>query len=275
MQLTIRVLEATMQATIMKLTKETRLVVLDALEARTKLNVLEVTRLIDVSEATARRLFGQLEKEGLVIRTLGGIQLRRSSGASYSFATSVSLHPKEKIAIANRAAQEIVSGDHLFLDSGTTVQALAQALARRIEQEQLEDIRVVSNSLTLTDILTPFCKVVLIGGEIRPERRDTCGFIAEEMLKRLHVKKAFLGCDALHFRSGFMTTDERTARMNEIIITNATQVLILADSSKIGQASFVSYGPLECADACIVDAGLSRELADKLIPRIGRLILAE
>jgi DeoR/GlpR family transcriptional regulator of sugar metabolism len=258
----------------MKLTTEARQVVQDALEAKTKLNVLEVTRLIDVSEATARRLFGQLEKEGRVIRTLGGIQLNRPEGASYSFVKSASLHTREKRVIGNRAAKEVVSGDHLYLDSGTTVQAFARALARRIEQEQLEDVRVVSNSLILTDILTPFCKVVLIGGEVRPERRDTCGFIAEEVVKRLHVNKAFLGCDALHFQSGFMTTDERTARMNELIIANASQVLILMDSSKIDKTSFVSYGPLEIADVCIVDTGLTGELADKLAPLIGRLILA-
>lgn len=259
----------------MKLTKETKQLVLDALEVRTKLNVPEVTKLVDVSEATARRLFVQLEKEGLVIRTFGGIQLRRSAGASYSFTASASRHTTEKLAIGNRAVQEIASGDHLFLDSGTTVQAMALALARRLEQGGLEDIRVLSNSLILTDMLSPFCKVVLIGGEVRSERRDTCGFVAEEMLKRLHVKKAFLGCDALHFGSGYMTTDERTARMNEIIISNASRVFILADSSKVGEASFVSYGPLECADACIIDSGLDRERADRLSARVGRLIIAD
>jgi DeoR/GlpR family transcriptional regulator of sugar metabolism len=258
----------------MKLTRQTKQVVLDALEARTKLNVLEVSKLIDVSEATVRRLFVQLEKEGLVIRTFGGIQLRRSTQASYSFATSAALHTREKLLIGSRAALEVASGDHIFMDSGTTVQAMAQALARRIEQESLEDIRVLSNSLTLTDILTPFCKVVMIGGEVRPERRDTCGFIAEEMLKRLHVRKAFLGCDALHFTSGFMTTDERTARLNEIIITNATQVLILMDSSKVGGASFVSYGSLDCAHTCIVDPGLTAEQAERLSARVKRLIIA-
>lgn len=261
--------------TTMKLTRETRQIVLDALAERTKLNVLEVSKLIDVSEATTRRLFVQLEKEGLVIRTFGGIQLRRQAGQSYSFSASSFLHTREKLAIGARASLEVVSGDQIFLDSGTTVLAMAQALARRMESKELEDIRILTNSLILTDLLTPSCKVVLIGGEIRTERRDTCGFIAEEMLKRLHVRKAFLGCDALHFVSGLMTTDERTARMNEIIIANASRVYILADSSKIGETSFVSYGTLDRVHVCIVDPGLKPESRERLSSRIGELILTE
>jgi DeoR/GlpR family transcriptional regulator of sugar metabolism len=259
----------------MKLTKETRQIVLNALEEQTKLNVVDVSRLIDVSEATTRRLFVQLEKEGLVIRTFGGIQLRRSGSASYSFSMSSSLHTREKIAIGNRAVLEVAAGDHIFLDSGTTVLAMAQSLARRLEFEGIEDVRILTNSLILTDLLTPYCKVVLIGGEIRPERRDACGFIAEEMLKRLHVKKAFLGCDALHFGSGLMTTDERTARMNEIIIANATKVYILADSSKIGETSFVSYGTLDRVHACIVDSALDGARREKLASKVAELIIAD
>ena len=259
----------------MKITKESKGVVMQALEERGKLGVLEEATMIEVSEATARRLFVRLEDEGLVIRTFGGIKLNQADSAGYSFNTSAVTRTKEKSAIGRLAALEVVSGDHLFLDSGTTVLAMAQALARRFEQERIEEVKVVTNSLILTDILTPFCKVVLIGGEIRPERRDACGFIAEEMLKRLHVKKAFLGCDALHFERGLMTTDERTARMNEIIIHNAASVIILADSSKLGETSFVSYGHLDIVDTCIVDSSIGAEHRAILLARVGRLLVAD
>jgi DeoR/GlpR family transcriptional regulator of sugar metabolism len=258
----------------MKINKDSRRIVIQALEERGRLNVLEVAGLIGVSEATARRLFVKLEEEGQVIRTFGGIQLGRSEGKGYSFSDSAVMRTREKSAIGALAALEVVAGDQIFLDSGTTVLAMAQALAKRCGEERMENVKVLTNSLILTDILTPFCKVVLIGGEIRTERRDACGFIAEEMLKRLHVKKAFLGCDALHFGRGMMTTDERTARMNEIIIDNAASVYILADASKIGETSFVSYGTLDRVDACIVDSGISPEQRELLAARVKRLLIA-
>ncbi|MEI6385940.1 MAG: DeoR/GlpR family DNA-binding transcription regulator [Spirochaetota bacterium] len=259
----------------MKINKDSKRVVLQALEERGKLNVLEVAGMIGVSEATARRLFVRLEDEGLVIRTFGGVQPRRSENSGYSFSNSASTRTREKTVIGVRAALEVLPGDHVFLDSGTTVLAMAQALARRFEEEQIENVKVLTNSLILTDILTPFCKVVLVGGEIRPERRDACGFLAEEMLKRLHVKKAFLGCDALNLDRGLMTTDERTARMNEIVIHNAASVYIIADASKIGETSFISYGGLERVDTCITDSGISPELSELLTARIRRLLVVE
>ena len=38
-----------------------------------------------------------------------------------------------------------------------------------------------------------------------------------------------------------MTTDERTARMNEIVLSDSDTAYILADSSKFDKSSFISY----------------------------------
>jgi DeoR/GlpR family transcriptional regulator of sugar metabolism len=259
----------------MKINKDTKRVVFQALEERGKLTVLDVTQLIGVSEATARRLFAKLEDEGQVIRTFGGIQAKRPENSAYSFNVSAATHTKEKAAIGARAALEVAAGDHIFLDSGTTVYAMAQVLARRLEQEQVPGLKIVTNSLILTDILSPLCKVVLIGGDIRPERRDTAGFVAEETMKRLHVRKAFLGCDAVNLEGGMMTTDDRTARMNEIVIRNAADVYILADAAKFGQTSFISYGSLDLVDTYIVDSALPPGAAELLAGRVKRLLVTQ
>ena len=259
----------------MKINKDSRQVVFQALEERGKLSVLDVTRLIGVSEATARRLFSRLEDEGQVIRTFGGIQAKRPENSPYSFNISAATHTREKTAIGARAALEVGAGDHIFLDSGTTVLAMAQVLARRLEHDPIPGLKIVTNSLILTDILSPLAKLVLIGGEIRPERRDTAGFVAEETMKRLHVRKAFLSCDAVNLDGGMMTTDDRTARMNEIVIRNAADVYILADSSKFGETSFISYGGLDLVDTFIVDRGLRVEAIELLAARVKRLVVTE
>ncbi|GAB1482935.1 hypothetical protein MASR2M78_17510 [Treponema sp.] len=257
----------------MKVTKETNLIVLDALQIHGKLTVHEVTKLIEVSEATARRLFVKLEEQGLVVRTFGGIRLVESDSSHYSFKDSARRMIKEKNAIGEAAAQEIENDDQVFLDSGTTVMAMSRALARRIQAEEIRGLRVVTNSLIIADQLSELCKVIFVGGEIRPERRDACGFLAEELMKKLHLKKAFLGCDALSFESGLMTTDERSARMNEIIIKNASKIYLLADAQKIGGISFVSYGTLAQLDTFFVDSSISPEQRTQLEKRIPHLIV--
>ncbi len=257
----------------MKVTKETNLIVLDALLIHDKLSVHEVTELIGVSEATARRLFVKLEEQGLVVRTFGGIRLVDSDSSYYSFKDSARRMIKEKNAIGEAAAREIESDDQIFLDSGTTVMALSRALARRMQAGEIRGLRIVTNSLIIADQLAEQCKIIFVGGEIRAERRDACGFLAEELMKKLHLKKAFLGLDALSFESGLMTTDERSARMNEIIIKNASKIYILADAQKIGGISFVSYGTLNQVDTFIVDESITPEQKAKIESIVPHLLI--
>ncbi len=239
----------------MKITEEARRLVLDQLDLKGKLSVRDVTDLLGVSEVTARRLFIKLEEEGAAIRTFGGIQRTEADKHLYSFIHSDQVRPQEKADIGQAAAREVEPGDQVFLDSGTTVLAMARALAVRLDAGELTGLRVVTNSLIIPDVLAHRCKVILAGGEIRSERRDACGYLAEEFLKRLHVRKAFLGCDALDFVNGLMTTDERTAHINEIVMSNSNQIYILADSGKIGTTSFVSYGSLKAINTLISDGG--------------------
>jgi DeoR/GlpR family transcriptional regulator of sugar metabolism len=247
---------------------------LDALEVHGKLSVQDVTELIGVSEATVRRLFGKLEEEGIVLRTIGGIRLVESNSTPYSFKDSLRRMIREKAAIGKRAALEVSDDDQIFLDSGTTVMAMAKVLARRMQTHEIQGLRVVTNSLIIADQLSALCKVIFVGGEIRAERKDGCGFLAEELMKKLHIKKAFLSCDALNFENGLMTTDERTSRMNEIIIRNASKIYVLADAQKIGSVSFVSYGRLADINTLVVDDSIDDENFFRLKESIPQIIIA-
>ncbi len=258
----------------MKINDEGKRLIQEALNSQGKLSVRDVTELLNISEATARRLFVKLEEEGKVIRTFGGIQGLDTDKNLYSFKDSSRQKMKEKLAIGRLAALEVESGDQIFLDSGTTVMAMARVLASRMEAGELNNVRVVTNSLIITDLLADRCKVILVGGEIRTERRDACGYLAEEFLKRLHMKKAFLGCDALDFTSGLMTTDERTAHMNEIVMKNVSNIYVLADAGKLGEISFVSYGTLDAVHTLIVDDGIKAEHRALLDGKVSRLLVA-
>ena len=57
----------------MKHTEERRQSILQLLRTSKKLSIEQAMSALDVSESTVRRLFAQLEAEGLAIRTYGGI----------------------------------------------------------------------------------------------------------------------------------------------------------------------------------------------------------
>jgi DeoR/GlpR family transcriptional regulator of sugar metabolism len=115
---------------------------------------------------------------------------------------------------------------------------------------------VLTNSLALVEALARWCKVILVGGEVRVERRDVWGPITEETLRQFHVSKAFLGADAVHISSGFMTTDESTAKMNEIILGNTSHAFVLADAEKFNRDSFIRYAALSEVETIFTDPGV-------------------
>ena len=165
----------------------------------------------------------------------------------------------EKVAIRNYCASLIESGERIFCDSGTTVQQIALALINRIKNDEIHDIVILTNSLANFDPIANYCKVILIGGEVRLSRLDVCGSVAEDVLKKFHISKAFMGADGIHITKGFMTTDERTSGMNEIVLNDADTTYVMADSSKFNKTSFISYAGLDKVHEVVTDWNLSDE----------------
>lgn len=234
--------------------------IMEMLQLNRRLEVGTVADTLAVSVATVRRLLARLESDGKVIRTHGGARLSPHLGTEYSYYVSSVHRSREKALIGAAAAGVVSPGDRLFLDSGTTVLKLAESISMRLQAGTLNNIVVLTNSLAMVEALARWCKVILVGGEVRVERRDLWGPITEETLRQFHVSRAFLGADAVHIRSGFMATDESTAKMNEIVLKNASHSFVLADAEKFGKDSFIRYAGLGDVEAVFTDPGISPEV---------------
>ena len=217
---------------------------LELLKNGKRLDIAFVVKTLDISEATARRMFSKLEEDKKLIRVHGGIQTAPEIYADYSFNVSVGKNLKEKTIIGSKAAQLVESGDRLFLDAGTTVIKMSEALAMRIQTGELKNITVITNSLSYVSNLASCCDVILIGGKIRPERRDVCGAIARQNLEKMHFDKAFFGVDAISPGGELMTTDADTAELNALFIRHSNQTYVLADSSKFNRTSLMSFASI-------------------------------
>jgi DeoR family transcriptional regulator, fructose operon transcriptional repressor len=233
---------------------------MEMLQLNKRLDVGTVADTMGVSVATVRRLLARLETDGKVIRTHGGAHLSPHLGIGYSYYISSTHRSREKALIGRAAAEIVVAGDRLFLDSGTTVLKLAESLSIRLQAGTLKNIVVLTNSLALVEALAQWCKVILVGGEVRVERRDVWGPLTEETLRQFHLSKAFLGADAVHLRSGFMTTDESTAKMNEIVLKNTAHAFVLADAEKFSRDSFIRYAELGAVEAVFTDPGVPPDI---------------
>lgn len=236
---------------------------IESLNVSRQLDLKTVTEKFGISEATARRLFAELEEERLAVRVLGGIRIIEESPMAYSYSLRAGQYAREKAAIGKAAAALVQSGDSLFLDSGTTVITLAAAIAERLRAGELERVSIITNSLSMMDIIEDQTQVMLLGGEVRSKRRDVCGYLAEKNLELFHVQRAFLGADALSLSGGFMTSDERTAKINEIVIGRSQQSYVLADSSKFGKEGFMRFASFGEVDMIYTDSGLDHGLLSR------------
>lgn len=230
---------------------------LDILRLKKRLTADEVSSQLGISDSSTRRLFLDLEQSGQAVRILGGIQSVEPDSLDYSFDVLQKSHYAEKREIAELASQLIGNRDVIYLDSGTTVLQLAIAIKNRIGLQQINQLRVLTNSFANMQILNEVCEVVLIGGIYRPMRKDFAGYATEQFLKTFYYKKAFLGGDGFDFAQGFMGTDMETSRLNEVVIGQSEQNFALLDSSKIGRRSFTCYADISDIDMLITDRGIT------------------
>ena len=236
---------------------------LELLQTYRRLEISQVAEWLEISETTARRMCSKLEETQKVIRVHGGVQLSKQYQNDYSYHNKELHYLHEKVAIGNYCASLIKSGERIFCDSGTTIRQFVLSLVNRIKAEEVGDIVILSNSLANFDPIANYCKVILLGGEVRLSRLDVCGSVAEEVLKKFHITKAFLGADTISLKKGFMTTDERTAQMNDIVIADADTSYVLVDSSKFDKSSFISYAEPEMISEVVTDWNLDAAIQTK------------
>ena len=235
------------------------------------MNLSEAMELLDVSESTARRMFAELEHSGAAIRTHGGICCVDRAPTAYSFEFGAKLNIDRKAAIGAAACDFLEDGDVIFCDSGTTIQCFCAELVHRLRRDKL-NIKVYTNSLANLELLSPYIPVHLVGGEYRANRKDFCGYMAEQALKGVYFTKSFVGADGCVNANMFTTTDFETMRMNEIAIGNSKETYMLVDSSKFSLSSHVAYIPVQRIHTIVTDENISREIRDQLLALPANLV---
>jgi DeoR family fructose operon transcriptional repressor len=243
---------------------ERRARIVDALEAQRAVKVATLSEALGVSEITIRRDLMSLEREGLLARTYGGAVLRKRSTDDSGREGAEVQQAAEKARIAKAAAAMIEPRDTVFLGSGTTV---AQIL-RHVDPEL--EARVVTPSLgAAAETQGLRLEIVFLGGLYRPQLNAVEGTWPLDMIGHFHADKAFLGADGLDVKAGLTTPSIAVAGMELAMIRRTRgEVVVLADSNKIGLVCQVVICPLDQIDLVLVDTGVDGKVR-KAIERAG------
>ena len=229
----------------------------------------DVCTQLGVSPATARRDLDQLELDGAIRRVHGGAVSVESRLDEPMFDDKTSLAVREKRRIAEAALAFVEAGDTIYLDGGSTVLELARLLRERT------NLTVVTNSLRAAhELAGRGPRLIRIGGELRRLSQTLVGPLTRLVLQELHLDKAFMGTIGFALKEGLTTTDPSEAFTKEIVMGQARQVIVLADSSKAGKVSFACAGRWDKVSALISDKQLDKAFGKEIINKGIKLVRA-
>ena len=213
--------------------------------------ISELAQLVGVSELTVRRDLKRLETDGQLRTVPGGATSDGHSGNMITFKREVGVHRAEKLAIGRSAASMVRDGDSVLFDGGTTTFYVAQALVGR-------SIHIITNSLPIAEVFSADSRVdvSLLGGALYPATGLTLGSLAEAQLKSFRPKWLFMGVGGIE-PGGFSNSNLPLVETERAMMETAEQVVVVADSSKIGRQSLARLGKLSDADILVSDQGVS------------------
>lgn len=223
--------------------------------------VEELADATGASIVTIRRDLQRLEEIGVVTRTHGGARLAEAASPETAFQSRVQEHVEAKRAIADAAFTLLSPQTTIFLDAGTTV----LQLARRLRVEPMP-ITVFTNGLAVAQELVNLegVTVNLLGGQLRNENLSMVGPYAEQMLCELWFDQLYLGTSAVRADARMYTLSQAEASLNRVMIGRTTQAIVLADSSKFGDAAPYAVAPVTAAHTLITDDHLDAGWTDRL-----------
>ncbi len=212
-------------------------------------SVRELAEELQVSTASVRRDLEFLEGQKSLARTHGGAV---AHGVIYELPLRyrAGRHEQEKRRIATRAATRVANdGAVVGLTGGTTTTEVARCLVDRTQ------LTVVTNALNIATelVVRPTVKLVVTGGVVRERSYELCGPLAEATLAGLNVDVVFVGVDGISIPAGCTTHHEVEAHTDQVLLSRAREVVVVADSSKIGRVAFAQICPLSQIDEFITD----------------------
>lgn len=203
-----------------------------------------------VSSSTIRRDLTELAREGHVVRTYGGAldtghsveRTLREKDASYS---------DEKNAVARAAAGLVQDGEVVLLDAGTTTGRLARHLTDR------SGLTVLTNGLSvlLAFAESPDVEVVVLGGRLRYPNEAILGATVEQQLRHITPDRVFLGADGITAERGLCSPTLEQAQLKHAMLHAGRESYVLVDHSKLDQAPFSYWTPLDRDHTVVVDDG--------------------
>lgn len=221
-----------------------------------KVTVGDLARHFDVTLQTIRRDLTDLAETGRLERVHGGAVLP-SGTTNIKYEERRSLRADAKCAIARACAKEIPNGISLFLNIGTSTEAVAKELVNH------QGLMVVTNNMNVANILAgnDRCEIIVTGGQLRRSDGGLVGYLAAETIRHFKFDLAVIGCSALDGEGDLLDFDFQEVSVSQTILRQSRKTYLVADQTKLRRSAPARIGSLAEIDTFFTDAPIPADLA--------------
>lgn len=235
--------------------EERRDQILSIVQARGRVRVRDLADLLGVTETTVRKDINDLDGARLLRRIHGGALALRPSYEP-DVASRIEQNAVGKEAIARACLGQVLDGDAIFIDSGTTTTAIATLLAGRHSDDLQHptNVNVLTNAIEVGRILStvPSVRHTVLGGQYRSLGGCFVGPLTVSSLETFTLNTAFIGVTGLN-DLGLTVADLSEAQVKRAAMDQARRIIVPMDHTKLGASDFVRVCELDRVDMLITD----------------------
>ena len=223
---------------------------LDEVRARGSMSVEALADRLMVTLQTVRRDVKLLADANLLARFHGGVRVPTSTTENIEYLQRQLLNEGAKQRIARAVAAAVPAGCSLFINIGTTTEAIARALLHH------KGLRVITNNLNVAAILSgnPDCEVIVAGGIVRSRDRGIVGEVTVDFIQQFKVDIGLIGISGIESDSTLRDFDYREVKVARAIIERSREVWVAADHSKFNRPAMVELARFDQIDMLFTDA---------------------
>lgn len=220
--------------------------------------VAELSKVFGVSHVTIRADLEALANQGDLKRNRGGAVANPAARFTPAFQERSSVNREAKQAIAKTAANLVAEGDWLILDAGSTALYVADHLMKR------ELTIAVNSTYTANKLIdAPHVSLIHIGGSLYRPTLSFVGKLAEAHLDELHFDRVLLGVNGIS-EKGISVNNVIEVGIKRQMIDSSTEVIVLADSSKLGIESLARISALDRIHKLVTNKGASQAMLKQI-----------
>ncbi len=238
--------------------EQRRELILRQLRKQHVLSVHQLMEMFDCSHMTVRRDIALLEQEGLAYSVTGGVRIASQLHSEPSHQVKAVVELPQKQAMAKLAARLLLADMTIYLDAGTSTLEIVPYI------KLLSGMTVVTNDFGVVQALmdAPHVTVIHTGGQLDHSNHSCVGGLAVATLRQVVTDIAFISTSSWDLRRGITTPSALKVEVKQVAMQSASQVVLVASSSKYGTFSMYKIVGLEQFDVIISDDALAPAAAD-------------